>query len=99
MKLIPFSLAVVVTTALSVSSLVADVYYGSTVSFSGVITAIETDRDSFTVENSDGIVKMFQVSPSRKSSLTPGNKVTVSYQEGYRWPLKTTSISGGGYIK
>ncbi|MEM1157275.1 MAG: hypothetical protein AAF649_06195 [Verrucomicrobiota bacterium] len=84
---------------LLVTPLGADVGQRSAGSFSGIITAVESERNSFTVESSDGIVKMFQVSPSRKSSLSTGGKVTVSYQDDYRWPLKTTSISGGSYTK
>jgi hypothetical protein len=93
------SLLSVLAIAITTTTLTADVWEGSTGTFSGVITAVESDRDSFTVENSDGVVKMFKVSPSRKSTLTSGSKVTVSYQDDYQWPLKTTSISGGGYMK
>jgi len=93
------SLMGVIAFAVSTATLTADVWHGKTGTFSGVITAVEQDRDSFTVENNMGQVKMFQVSPSRKSSLTPGAKVTVSYKDDYRWPLETTSIQGGGYMK
>ena len=93
-------LSLVTLTALtSAAPLSADVYHGPSGTFSGVITAVEDERDSFTVENNDGIVKMFQVSPSRKSSLAAGSRVTVSYQDDYQWPLKTTSIQGGENMK
>ena len=61
--------------------------------FSGTITAIETSRDSFTVENEAGQVKMFSVSADRKSQLSIGEKVTVSYTDAYSWPLHTSRIS------
>ncbi len=98
-KLLLLTGAMALTLAISTTTLTADVWYGETGSFSGVITAVESERDSFTVESSDGVVKMFEVSPAKKSTLTPGSKVTVSYKDDYRWPLSTTSITGGGYIK
>ncbi|MEM6821495.1 MAG: hypothetical protein AAF558_06100 [Verrucomicrobiota bacterium] len=91
-------IGVVVLTISSVT-LTADVWHGKSGSFGGVITAVENNRDSFTVENNEGIVKMFQVSPSRKGSLVTGSRVTVGYVDDYTWPLRTTSISGGGYVK
>ncbi len=75
----------------------ADVGYVTGV-FKGYITAIESERDSFTVMTDphkpfDNEVKMFQVSASRKSQLQFNDKVTVHYIEAYEWPLKTTSIT------
>ncbi|MGF1677998.1 MAG: hypothetical protein ACFCUX_02265 [Candidatus Methylacidiphilales bacterium] len=93
-----FMLGVIVST-ISTATLTADIGHSSTSTYSGIITAVEDSRDSFTVEAADGTVKMFQVSPSRKKSLTVGSKVTVTYKDAYEWPLATTSISGGGYMK
>ena len=67
---------------------------GSAARFVGTITAIETDRDSITVENSDHIVKMFAVTPATKSGLQIGQNVTVGYIDSWNWPLKSTSVSG-----
>jgi hypothetical protein len=61
--------------------------------FVGVITAIETARDSITVRSDENTVKMFQVNAARKSQLAVGDRVSVSYLEEYQWPLKTTSIT------
>jgi hypothetical protein len=65
-----------------------------TTTFSGEITAIESDRDSVTVANSDGTVKMFAVTD--KESYSIGDQVTVSYVDAYAWPLKVESISKAG---
>ncbi|NJK92283.1 MAG: hypothetical protein HC904_10875 [Blastochloris sp.] len=85
------------STVLATSSFLALADVGdssaSTGVFRGTITAVETERDSFTVENADKQVKMFSVSPSRKDKLSVGQTVSVSYVEDYQWPLKTTSIS------
>lgn len=86
--------ALVLTLALSPLIATADVGESTAGRFVGVITAVETERDSFTVENSDGQVKMFEVSASRKNSLEVGQNVSVGYIDDYQWPLKTTSISG-----
>jgi uncharacterized protein YdeI (BOF family) len=61
--------------------------------FSGTVTAVETIRDSFTVTNEDGIVKMFTISPDQKSKLTVGQRVTVSYTDQYTWPLPTKGVN------
>jgi hypothetical protein len=71
----------------------ADVGESSSGSFAGTITAIETERDSITVESVDKQVKMFSVSPSSKSTLEVGQTVVVGYVDDYQWPLKTTSVS------
>ncbi len=60
--------------------------------FSGVVTAVESTRNSFTVENADGQVKMFTVSDEQKSKLVVGQKVTVSFTDQYTWPLPTKNI-------
>ena len=62
--------------------------------FTGTITAIETERDSITVENNEHIVKMFSVTPEIKGGLQIGQTVTVAYVDSWNWPLKTTSVSG-----
>ncbi len=72
----------------------ADVGEVSGITFSGIITAIETERDSITVENSEHLVKMFAVTPENKGNLKVGEKVTVQYIDGDTWPLKSTSVSG-----
>ncbi|MDD5262170.1 MAG: hypothetical protein PHD76_10025 [Methylacidiphilales bacterium] len=72
----------------------ADVGEVSGITFSGTITAIETDRDSITVESSAHQVKMFAVSPESKGNLKVGEKVTVQYIDGSTWPLKSLSVSG-----
>ncbi len=86
----------VLSIALALSPLIAtaDVGESTAGAFKGTITAVETDRDSITVENSDGQVKMFAVSASRKKSLETGQTVTVRYVDDYQWPLRTTSVSG-----
>jgi hypothetical protein len=82
--------------ALSPLLLIADVGEGTATStFRGIITAVETERDSFTVESADKQVKMFAVTPERKGSLEVGTEVTVGYTENQQWPLQPTSISGG----
>ncbi len=79
----------------------ADIMHGGHQSgtFRGTITAIESGRDSFTVQSAENQVKMFQVSPSQKSQLRVGQQVTVGYIDTYEWPLQTTSISVSGYNK
>jgi hypothetical protein len=67
----------------------------SSSTFSGVITAIESERDAFTVQSDENTVKIFAVSPSRKGQLNTGDRVRVTYVDDYQWPLKTLSISGG----
>jgi hypothetical protein len=84
---------IVLTLALSPLIVTADVGESSANTFRGVITAIETDRDSITVESEDKQVKMFAVSSSRKSSLEVGQTVVVGYVDDYQWPLRSTSIS------
>ena len=68
----------------------------STDTFSGTITAVETDRDSITVESSEGTVKMFAVDASRKEKLSTGQSVTIRYVDAYSWPLQVVSLSTGG---
>lgn len=67
-------------------------------SFVGVITAIETERDSITVQSDENTVKMFQVSAARKSQLATGDRVRVSYIDDYQWPLKTTSVTSASAV-
>ena len=67
---------------------------GSGQRFTGTITAIETERDSITVENREHIVKMFSVTPATKSGLQVGQNVTVTYTNSGSWPLKSSSVSG-----
>ncbi len=79
----------------TVASLHADVYLGGTSSsgtFRGEITAVESDRNSITVQSAENTVKMFHVSSAQARRLQVGQKVTVSYVDGYTWPLKTRSI-------
>jgi hypothetical protein len=66
--------------------------------FVGVITAIETERDSITVQSDENTVKMFQVSAARKSQLATGDRVRVSYIDEYQWPLKTTSVTSASAV-
>jgi len=89
-----------VTSLVLATPLLADYMESSskTGTFVGVITAIETDRDSITVQSDENTVKMFQVSPSRKSKFATGDRVRVTYVEDYQWPLKTTSITGGSAV-
>lgn len=79
---------------LSAGSLHADVYVGSSSSgtFRGQITAIETDRNSITVQSAENTVKMFRIPASRIKRLQPGQTVTVSYIDGETWPLAIRSI-------
>jgi hypothetical protein len=65
----------------------------STIAFTGVITAIESSRNSFTVQNDSGKVKMFTISAAEKAKLKAGERVTVNFTDAYQWPLKTTSIA------
>lgn len=61
--------------------------------FVGKITAVEAGRDSFTVVNEEGMVRMFAVGTEQKSKLAVGQKVSVSYVNKSSWPLPTRSIS------
>jgi hypothetical protein len=61
--------------------------------FSGTITAVEQTRNSITVENSAGKVKMFSVTPEQKQDLQKGQHVVVNFTDAYKWPLQTSSIS------
>ena len=79
------------------SRLSADMVEGmasSATRFSGTITAIETGRDSITVESDEKMVKMFAVTAAQKSRFQAGDRVTISYVDAYSWPLQITSISG-----
>jgi hypothetical protein len=80
---------------LALSSVIswADIGESTANRFNGVITAIESERDSITVESSEGQVRMFALTSSQKENLSVGQKVSVAYLESYEWPLKTTSIS------
>lgn len=87
-------LTAVVTSLALASTLLADYMEKSSEKsvFVGTITAIETLRDSITVQCDENTVKMFEVSPARKDKLNVGDRVRVTYIDEYQWPLKTTSI-------
>jgi hypothetical protein len=96
-------LCVVLSTAALLASALADTMEPapsssaptSSSTFRGTITAVESERDSFTVQAEDNTVKMFTVNASTKSDLTVGAPVTVTYVDSYEWPLKSISISSG----
>lgn len=89
-----------VTSLVLASPLLADYMESSSKrdTFVGVITAIETERDSITVQCDNNTVKMFQVSPARKAKLNTGDRVRVTYIDEYQWPLKTTSITSASPV-
>ncbi|MDX2226148.1 MAG: hypothetical protein SFY92_03480 [Verrucomicrobiae bacterium] len=61
-------------------------------SFTGDITAIEDARDSITVVNDEGTVRMFEVSAGRKAKLSVGDRVRVGYSDQYEWPIPAKSL-------
>lgn len=65
----------------------------SSATFTGVITAVEQTRDSITVVNDLGKVRMFAVSARQKQDLQPGKRVTVNFNDAYQWPLNSAAIT------